>query len=354
MVRVSFPLRRLLFALVLLVSIVQAAVTQGAPDPVRAALATAVQDATLESAGTPPFRLEATYQTFDYLGEPVGSGTLTEEFLRPGLHKLTVREGDSSEKYAPEDQAKIGDPQPGSSGNFMQRLLVELLLHPGPSKEDLESAPLKEKDTKYATVTLRCITVQLTGKSPRGFQAPPQIFCLSSDAPMLRLSVQRYGLEALYNRMAKFGSHTFAQDIAIRQGGKVRGQLKVTRLVSAPGLKEADFPDPSKEPERIDADKLRGAAKIASGVAAGAIITKTQPVYPMLAKAKHISGAVILHAVISKEGTIEALDVISAPSEDLAESAVDAVSTWRYKPYLLNGKPTEVDTTVMVNFSFGG
>ena len=85
---------------------------------------------------------------------------------------------------------------------------------------------------------------------------------------------------------------------------------------------------------------------------AGSIIEKTTPSYPAIAKAAHVSGAVVLHAIIGKNGAIQNLTVISGP-EMLRASAVEAVQHWRYKPYLLNGEPTEVDTTVTVNFNFG-
>jgi protein TonB len=98
--------------------------------------------------------------------------------------------------------------------------------------------------------------------------------------------------------------------------------------------------------------KPAGPLHISGGVMAGTIIEKTQPLYPPIAKAAHVSGAVVLHAVISKSGTIQGLTVISGP-EMLRASALDAVSHWRYKPYLLNNEPTEVDTTITVNFNFG-
>ena len=60
-----------------------------------------------------------------------------------------------------------------------------------------------------------------------------------------------------------------------------------------------------------------------------------------------------LHAIISKTGSIANLSVISGPAM-LQSSALDAVKQWRYKPYILNGEPTEVDTTVTVNFNLGG
>jgi protein TonB len=82
-------------------------------------------------------------------------------------------------------------------------------------------------------------------------------------------------------------------------------------------------------------------------------ISQPQPVYPPIARAAHVQGTVVLHALISKQGTIEQLKVISGPPM-LTASAMDAVQRWRYKPYLLNGDPVEVETTINVNFTFGG
>ncbi len=106
----------------------------------------------------------------------------------------------------------------------------------------------------------------------------------------------------------------------------------------------------TRQPEK---PKQTGPVRVSSGVAAGQLLTKTTPTYPAIAKAAHVSGAVVLHAIISKSGTIESLQVVSGP-EMLRASALDAVRQWHYKPYLLNGEPTEVDTAVTVNFSFGG
>ena len=99
--------------------------------------------------------------------------------------------------------------------------------------------------------------------------------------------------------------------------------------------------------------KPTGPARISGGVIAGNILTKTQPIYPPIARAAHQGGTVVLHAIISKNGTIESLSVISGPAM-LVGAATDAVKQWRYKPYLLNGEPTEVDTTIMVNFNLNG
>src|SRR5277367_2507692 len=92
---------------------------------------------------------------------------------------------------------------------------------------------------------------------------------------------------------------------------------------------------------------------ISSGVSAGMLIAPIRPVYPAIAKAAHIEGAVVVEAVISRTGTIESLHVISGPMM-LQSAAIDAIRVARYQPYRLNGEATEVQTTITVNFRMGG
>jgi protein TonB len=82
-------------------------------------------------------------------------------------------------------------------------------------------------------------------------------------------------------------------------------------------------------------------------------MTQIQPIYPVIARAAHISGSVVVEAVISKAGTIESFHVVSGP-EMLRAAALDAIRPARYRPFLLNGEPTEVQTTITVNFTMGG
>ena len=81
----------------------------------------------------------------------------------------------------------------------------------------------------------------------------------------------------------------------------------------------------------------------------GFLIYKNVPQYPVIAKTVGQQGTVVLQATISKSGTIENLQVISGPPM-LQQAAIDAVKTWRYRPYLLNQQAVEVETTVNVIF----
>jgi protein TonB len=92
---------------------------------------------------------------------------------------------------------------------------------------------------------------------------------------------------------------------------------------------------------------------VSGSVMAGRAISKTPPVYPRFARDARVDGTIVLHATISKAGTISNVSVISGP-QMLRQAALDAVKTWRYKPYLLNNEPVEVETTVNVIFVLNG
>jgi protein TonB len=93
--------------------------------------------------------------------------------------------------------------------------------------------------------------------------------------------------------------------------------------------------------------------RVSSGVSSGLLIRRVNPTYPPLARQARIQGVVILQAQISKDGSIENLQLISGHPM-LAPAAIEAVKQWKYKPYLLNGEPVEVDTQVQVNFTLAG
>ena len=82
----------------------------------------------------------------------------------------------------------------------------------------------------------------------------------------------------------------------------------------------------------------------------GNLIERVQPQYPSLARQARIQGTVLLSAVISRDGKIENLQVLSGHPM-LVQAAMDAVRQWRYRPYYLNNEPVEVETQVTVNFT---
>ena len=91
----------------------------------------------------------------------------------------------------------------------------------------------------------------------------------------------------------------------------------------------------------------------ASRAEEGLLIRQIKPTYPPLAKQTHTQGMVVLQAIIARDGTIQQLRVASGHPL-LTRAAVEAVQQWRYRPYLLNGEPVEVETQITINFTLNG
>jgi protein TonB len=105
-------------------------------------------------------------------------------------------------------------------------------------------------------------------------------------------------------------------------------------------------PVPAKAPEPAPVKRIR----VAAGVAEANLIHDVPPQYPPEAGRKRIEGTVVLLAVIGTDGSVKDVRVESG-SPLLAQAAIDAVKQWRYKPYLLNGVPVEIDSRITVNFT---
>jgi periplasmic protein TonB len=119
------------------------------------------------------------------------------------------------------------------------------------------------------------------------------------------------------------------------QTGRVIGGI----LSSAPVAKPTIAP-----PERV---------RVSQGVTQGLLVKRVNPECPPEAIRGRIDGTVCLHVIINKAGDVAMLELISGHPA-LAQAAIDAVKQWKYKPYLLNGQPVEVETQVQVNFTLGG
>ena len=89
--------------------------------------------------------------------------------------------------------------------------------------------------------------------------------------------------------------------------------------------------------------------RMSSRVLAGQLTKKVDPVYPAAALADHITGVVVMQVLVDGEGKVEDATVVSGPNS-LRDASVTAVRQWTYRPYLINGNPVEVQSTVTINF----
>ena len=126
--------------------------------------------------------------------------------------------------------------------------------------------------------------------------------------------------------------------------GGVPGGVSNEMLNSAPSV-----PVLAKSPVPMPVKRVRVAARVAEAN----LIHDVTPQYPPEAGRARIEGAVVLMAVIGKDGSVQDVRVESG-LPILAQAAIDAVKQWRYKPYLIDGEPVEVDSRITINFTLSG
>ena len=90
--------------------------------------------------------------------------------------------------------------------------------------------------------------------------------------------------------------------------------------------------------------------RVSQGVSQKLLVKRVDPEYPFEARRKRMQGSVVLHIVITKAGDVATVELVVGDPL-FAAAAMDAVKQWKYKPYLLDGIPIEVDTQVLVSFS---
>jgi len=112
-------------------------------------------------------------------------------------------------------------------------------------------------------------------------------------------------------------------------------------------------PAPTSTPAASTPGQSPQHVQLAEGTSQGLLIYKVPPSYPPLARQARVQGMVVFHAIIGKDGSVQDLQVITGHPL-LIQAAMDAIKQWRYKPYLLNGEPVIVQTTINVNFALSG
>ena len=145
-----------------------------------------------------------------------------------------------------------------------------------------------------------------------------------------------------------FAPPTIPTGIKMTDRPEILQQVNVATLDDGNGP-AANNPFGSQNPRPVVRPQVTGPVPVSGPVVEGLLIDKRMPVYPAIARASRTQGTVVLQATISRNGTIENLHVASGPAM-LQQAALDAVRAWRYRPYMLNGEPVEVETTVNVVF----
>ena len=223
--------------------------------------------------------------------------------------------------------------------NYLVHQALHAIVRPFPSVMQKKDFVMDQFQKDFGEGPVDCFS--LVPPSARSAATPS--YCTDADG---RLTILAGDGPFVLRRsdLRKFREHFVPMDITLTYGGKTALTAHVL---------EFDTLQSDKTIESAAVTAKRSSVVIPAAVLTGQRLKAPSPKYPGKAKAAHIEGTVVLTAVITREGTIAGLDVISSPDPLLSKAANDAVEKWTYMPYLLGGQPTTVDTTISVNFNIG-
>ena len=293
-----------------------------------------------------PWYLKAHYQGFDAYGKPSSQGTFTVLWAaKDDYHVSYASDGFHLEYYRTADGAF----RVGSSERipYVESMLWRAIMYP--LQVPHFKAKLKQEGRKIGQISLDCLKYDLAA-------GPETSYCVDKQQLELRTS-QQQGIGSTYNKISIFQHHFLAGEIHVSDYGQPVLNITIDELRSLRDNEVAMIAPPAsatKAEKLIDQGEADSAIAAPGSVTAGETISKVPPIYPREAKARRVQGTVRLTGTIMKDGSISNLVIVRDPDPALSAAAMEAVSHWRYRPYLLKGQPVEVDTVITVNFTLGG
>jgi TonB family protein len=302
-------------------------------------------------AALKPWHLKTSYQLYDDKGNPGEQGTFEYWWASPDVHRTLWTRGSSMHSDWRAGGNKYASRSEGEPLRYFEYKMFDALLSPLPEEKDMDpvKSRIERKQVSLGNLKVPCIMVgPIIGHFGQGVEEPIGLFptfCFDSNTPALLVTYSLGGVTTVYNKIVKVQGKYLAREVTFFQG---KQKILSATVDSITGLNpmEAALALPPDTPVS-NVKKVN----IAGGLAQGMLLKKEVPFYPQDAKAARVSGTVILQAVIGTDGSIHDLRVVSAPWPSLAAASLWAVSHWQYKPYLLNGSPVEVETTINVVFS---
>jgi TonB family protein len=300
----------------------------------------------LDSADMKPWHLKITVQLFDDKGNASDHGTIEEWWNGAGADRREY----ATTAYTATEIRQGRDLYRADGTNappYYLDLLRAQTVHPMPKPAEVQSASPELKKVNFGKVPLECVMLSQPMKQ---IMVPMGLFptyCFDPGKEILRASFEFGQQTILRNTLEEFAGKVVPHDISVRSEKTEVAKSEIVVLETVP------IPDSEFAPATNVVAQTGRIVRVSGGTMAGNLISKPDPVFPAAAKSRHASGAVILHAVIGTDGHIHSLALVSTPDPDLAIAAIAAVRKWTYRPYVLNGVLTDVDTTITVNFTFG-
>ena len=297
----------------------------------------------LDGEGMAPWHLKVSFLTMDTGSTPSGEGSVEEWWAAPDRwrQEMTADGKTSVSVRTPEGLFRSPSFTPPA---WPVALLLQQILHPI-DQSDIQEARPETRQQQFGKVSLQCtmLAQPIKGVSTIPLGLYPT-YCAEGDK--LRVTWLSTNINVVTQQMGAFQGHNAATKVQVSLRGKMLLEGSVEQLAT---FKPEDGQFSTENlTERPVSDTL-----VSSGVMAGRKIGGPAPMYPASARQNRVSGSVVMKARIGTDDRVHNLQVMSSPDADLSLAAVIAVQQWEYTPYLLNGEPTAVSTTITVNFNLG-
>jgi TonB family protein len=317
------------------------------PAPTLDHLHTVIAETSLDAPGVKPWHLKMDVELNSASTLPGEKGTVEEWWAGPNHYRRVYTFPSYAGTEVRTEDGFYRTPGSGSAP-YDAEAMMQLALHPMAAAEEVNAATLDTRKESFGKLDFDC--VMLTQPIKNVAYPPLGLFptyCFDRPAARLRMISEYPGQVLALDQLGVFRGLSVAVKTRLLVYGRERANSHVTVLQG----REQPYPD-TDDLTGVE-KKTATTARVAGSVIAGGIVDKVPPVYPQAAKDHHSEGTVVLRAIIGRDGHIRSLRPKSFPDPDLVIAAIAAVRQWTYKPYLLNGEPTEVDTTITVNFKLG-
>jgi TonB family protein len=327
--------------------------TTGLPKDAQAVFAEAAPFYDFSNAALKPWHVKATYQLYDDKGNPGEQGTYEYWRTSPQVYRSTWTRPGASRTYWHMADGQHAHQETGERLNYAEYKLQSALFSPLPSAKDLDPANVRfQRETFTGSgVKFPCFMLVPQMKTFGAGQDVPlglfPTYCFFPDKPILRASFSMGSVVEEFNKIVKVQGMYLPREVVFSERGHKVLSASVDSVAAIAPTDPALIPPTDAPLSRVEK------VNVAGGISHGFVLKKVPPTYPVDAKNARVTGTVILQATIGTDGRVHDLRVESTPWPSLAQSALWAVSQWEYKPYLLNGEPVEVETTVNVVFTLG-
>lgn len=312
-----------------------------------------------------PWHIKATYQLYDDAGKPTEHGTYEYWWASKQVYRSSWTRGSVSYTEWHTSDGKVARQGRSEDLNYFEYKLGTTMVSPLMTAGNFDPAKfrLDEHDITEPHSVVSCYnTVPSVSKgdpaAPRTYYGLFPTYCINTKLHLL-LGINDFGTQTVkFYNFKQIEGKSLARGIAFREGSNDHFTAQVDSIEELSASDPAFTPPEDAKPARIDV------VQFGADIAEGLLVKKVAPVYPQDAKNAHMQGTVVFKAIIGIDGRVRDLQLLSVPavSEDrpalwaraqLVSSAFWASSQRQYKPFLRDGEPVEVETTVSVTYSLG-